>query len=383
MDQIAKIHTATKLRADLKTGGLKGLPLPGGTIAGNLTVQGTTNLNRLDVSGPLTLKGTANEILFQDGGQIRSLDNNHRILFRRPENKLEIREFGDIVFSPGATSGTETAKAVILANGNVGIGTAHPQAPLSVAGDVSISGSLSITGTSNEIYFRDSGQIRSTDNNHRILFRRPENKLEIREFGDIIFSPGATSGAETAKAVMLANGHVGIGTTSPTTHLEVNGTVKAGTFQGKFMGDGTDLYGVPGVAWSSIVKEDIDVRSSAVNVCQITIAPPRGRVYIVLRFDGTCKGSSGDRIFLAASNVSKQWTSKNGSVSTQFNSARGLEQNFCHTMVCYLPIDHQETGSLFSYYAVVQNSGDTGGTGKATIYGTFTVEVFKIDYADW
>ncbi len=72
------------------------------------------------------------QIRFEDNGEIRSLDHAHRIMFRRSENTLEFREFGRILFSPGATSGLETAKMVILDNGNVGIGTTSPIAPLSV-----------------------------------------------------------------------------------------------------------------------------------------------------------------------------------------------------------------------------------------------------------
>ncbi|MGI8965110.1 MAG: RCC1 domain-containing protein, partial [Limisphaerales bacterium] len=69
--------------------------------------------------------------------------------------------------------------------------------------------------------------IRSGDNNHRILLRNSENKMELREYGDLIFSPGATSGAETAKVVMLASGNVGIGTASPSTRLDVAGAITA------------------------------------------------------------------------------------------------------------------------------------------------------------
>ena len=69
-----------------------------------------------------------------------------------------------------------------------------------------IQGSLNM-GT-HEIYFADNSQIRSMDDNHRILFRRSENKIEFREFGEIVFSPGATGGAETAKVVMKSNGEV-------------------------------------------------------------------------------------------------------------------------------------------------------------------------------
>lgn len=93
-------------------------------------------------------------------------------------------------------------------------------------------GTLKITGgdlqfdAGREIFFQDNGQIRSRDDNHRILFRRSENKLELREFGDIIFSPGANGGAETAKVVMSGGGNVGVGTaTPPSQKLQVSGTI--------------------------------------------------------------------------------------------------------------------------------------------------------------
>jgi hypothetical protein len=73
------------------------------------------------------------QIKFEDNGEIRSLDHAHRIMFRRSENILEFREFGRILFSPGATSGTETARMVLLDNGNVGIGTSSPSRPFYVS----------------------------------------------------------------------------------------------------------------------------------------------------------------------------------------------------------------------------------------------------------
>jgi hypothetical protein len=97
-------------------------------------------------------------------------------------------------------------------------------------------GTLKVTGgdlqldAGRELFFKDGGQIRSGDDNHRILFRRSENKLELREFGDIVFSPGATAGGETAKVVMSGGGNVGIGR-SPGTKLDVNGPVWTQTLQ--------------------------------------------------------------------------------------------------------------------------------------------------------
>ncbi len=77
---------------------------------------------------------------------------------------------------------TSENRFTILKDGKVGIGTITPQEKLQVEGKVRIK---------EEIFFEDNGQIKSADNNHRILFRRDENKLELREFGGIIFSPGS------------------------------------------------------------------------------------------------------------------------------------------------------------------------------------------------
>jgi hypothetical protein len=98
---------------------------------------------------PSVTIGNGNELFFTDNGQIRSLDGAHRIMFRRSENTLEFREFGRILFSPGATSEQETAKMVILDNGNVGIGTASPSRPLYVLTPSSDMAMFKNTGTNN------------------------------------------------------------------------------------------------------------------------------------------------------------------------------------------------------------------------------------------
>jgi len=87
-----------------------------------------------------TLVPANNELYFQDNGQIRSLDDNHRILFRRSDNALELREFGRIIFSPGATTGTETAKMTLVDNGNLGIGSTTPDSKLYIKTTQSLDG---------------------------------------------------------------------------------------------------------------------------------------------------------------------------------------------------------------------------------------------------
>ena len=91
-------------------------------------------------------------------------------------------------------------------NGNIGIGTNIPSQKLEVNGNIK---------------FTDNGEISSYSNNHRILFRRFENKMEFREYGDIIFSPGATAGLETSRMVFNANGNAGFGINSPQTKIHM------------------------------------------------------------------------------------------------------------------------------------------------------------------
>ncbi|PYS97687.1 MAG: hypothetical protein DMF65_11135 [Acidobacteria bacterium] len=178
----------------------------GGTGADRLTVdsKGTLKIT----SGDLQLDA-GREIFFKDSGQIRSGDDNHRILFRRSDNKLELREWGDIVFSPGATAATETAKVLMSSSGNVGIGTPTPGFPLTFAD--AMGDKISLWGQSGNSYG----------------FGVQSSLLQIHTDTagtDIAFGYGS-SGSFTETMRVKGNGNVGIGRNPGGAKLDVNGAV--------------------------------------------------------------------------------------------------------------------------------------------------------------
>ncbi len=125
------------------------------------------------------------------------------------------------------TSGT-LALYVNESTGNVGIGTSSPGAKLDVVGDLNVKGSARVTGTGNvNLHIRpDSGNpgyIYWAENavaERGILgFQAGSSTLEYR--------PAVASFASGTTALAIqSGGNVGIGTTSPTEKLMVNGSLR-------------------------------------------------------------------------------------------------------------------------------------------------------------
>ena len=117
-----------------------------------------------------------------------------------------------------------------------------------------------------------------------------------------------------------------------------------------------------------IDKTDLALRGAPVVLGQVNIvAPTAGKV--VVRFDGDCISSVGDRIFLAASNTAF-WGGADDciqvkSISTDLNS-----NVFSHTRV------YDVVAGSHTFYAVAENYSDMTGSGKASVYGSLTVEWF-------
>jgi hypothetical protein len=144
----------------------------------NVGIGTTSPTTALDVAGDVTITDKI----------IHAGDTNTAIRF--PANDTVTVE----------TNGSERVR--VTSTGNLGIGTTSPTTALDVAGDVTITDKI----------------IHAGDTNTAIRF--PANDTVTIE----------TNGSERVR--VTSTGTVGIGTTSPSTALQVNGTVTATTFAG-------------------------------------------------------------------------------------------------------------------------------------------------------
>ena len=165
--------------------------------------------------------------------------DNDITYFLQDENGLLIRNAG-AKGSNNAFSFRDYNDVQLLnihSNGNIGIGTDNPEAPLQITNgsDASLAGggyiisgdvaSRNIVIDDNEIMARNNGAI--------------ENLHLNRDGGDVIINESA--------------GNVGIRTGSPTSELDVNGTVTATAF----VGDGSGLTGISASNGWKIAGDDI------------------------------------------------------------------------------------------------------------------------------
>ena len=122
-------------------------------------------------------------------------------------------------------SNTGSVLSIVNSAGNIGIGTSTTRAALDVAGTASLSGELSFRGTTDPKI----------------------NALNGENFG-IRTSPGGDAGL-SEKLTLLNNGNFGIGSTTPTALLDVNGAIT--------MGNGTNGTSngitVRGASWNGVI----------------------------------------------------------------------------------------------------------------------------------
>jgi len=122
------------------------------------------------------------------------------------------------------------------------------------------------------------------------------------------------------------------------------------------------------VAHSGINKSNISLRGNPVVLGQVTInAPSAGKV--ILRFDGHCLSSEGDRIVLAASQTTS-WGLNDENVELEAPNADANSNAFSHTRA------YDVAAGDHTFYAVAQNFYEMDGNGIASVYGSLTAEWF-------
>jgi hypothetical protein len=115
-----------------------------------------------------------------------------------------------------------------------------------------------------------------------------------------------------------------------------------------------------------IDQANISLRGGVKEVGKVTLSAP-GPGKVIVRFDGVCYSSPGDRVMLAASNT-LGWGMNDGCVEVESVSDEINSNTFSHTRAYdVIAGDH-------NFYAVAENIFETDGSGIASIYGHLTAE---------
>ena len=148
--------------------------------------------------------------------------------------------------------------------------------------------------------------------------------------------------------------------------MDGNGLVSIyGNFSVIYVPDGEDYS----IEFSRVNKTFENLRGAPVALASIPVNSEEAATAIAT-FDGNCSPSFGDRIILAASDK-PDWKANAGSVSAQMSSLESKNVNFSHTMA------YNITAGENNFYAVGENFEVKEGDGKASIYGSLVVQLWK------
>ncbi|MDD5650292.1 MAG: hypothetical protein PHF86_07750, partial [Candidatus Nanoarchaeia archaeon] len=185
------------------------------TSSGRIGIGTTNPQSALHVEGDLTLSGGTtsfnSEVIVNDLLQVNQSDDQQALQI----NQTGVGNSSTVVEITNAGTG----HALIIDNGNVGIGTTNPTSKLHVSGDCLITNNLTVNGTTTiintEVTTTDMLEVEQDDN---------QNALRISQTGG---GNSATvvniTNAGSGYAMVTDNGNVGFGTANPLNNLHVQG----------------------------------------------------------------------------------------------------------------------------------------------------------------
>ena len=205
------------------------------TQSGNIGFGVSEPTEALDVQGSVNARGN---VIFERGSAIKiqpfagggnTPSQTHTII----ENGWRHNQDYTSIHAAGLTSNTD-ASIVIKGDGNVGVGTTNPTSKLDIQGNVTARGDLytegSIQSNSDVVFQRGSaikiqpfaGGGNTSSQTHTII----ENGWRHNQDYTSIHAAGLTSNTD-ASIVIKGDGNVGVGTTNPTSKLDIQGNVTA------------------------------------------------------------------------------------------------------------------------------------------------------------
>lgn len=206
---------------------------------GNIGIGTDSPTSKLEVAGQVKITGGtpgAGKVLTSDANGLATWETpgaGASIADADNDTKIQVEETGDedkIRFDTG-----NIERMIIDNSGNVGIGDNSPSNRLHVSVNegtglsvpilVQNTGSVNAGGTGSGIGFSNMGNI---DNAKAILYNERTADYGIGKLHVLMNNSNNTAAATLADARMtiLSDGNVGIGTTSPTSELEVSGQLK-------------------------------------------------------------------------------------------------------------------------------------------------------------
>lgn len=251
--------TPIDFKLDTRGGGANFFVLKGST--GNIGIGTNAPGDKLHVTGNIRLNANQ-EIFFVDNGQIRSLDNNHRIFFDRSNNAMRFYEYGDFVYY--TLTGTETMR--LTQAGNLGIGSATPGYKLDIVG-----GGNSLRIQQNTSLAWTSGLVINGPGSDTYIFNENSSsgytRIRNTSTGQYAFTnPSGTNNIffnANGGSSYFNSGNVGIGSTGPAYKLDVSGDTRTtGDFFGNIHVDDTRSLNDGPDQWDNEVGFDFKLRST-------------------------------------------------------------------------------------------------------------------------